>query len=97
MLAMHPTQTPKAQAHDLIDQLPDDASWDDLMYRLELHASIERGLTDSEAGRVTSQEEVERLLTRTRQLPEYPHSGRAVPDYGRADLREVLERPYRII
>jgi len=57
---MHPTQTPKAQAHDLIDQLPDDASWDDLMYRLELHASIERGVTDSEAGRVTSQEEVER-------------------------------------
>lgn len=60
MLVMPSTQTPKAQAHELIDQLPDDATWDDLMYRLELHASIERGLADSDAGRLTSQEEVER-------------------------------------
>jgi plasmid stabilization system protein ParE len=40
---------------------------------------------------------IERLLARTRQLPDYPHSGRSVPDYRRAELRELLERPYRII
>lgn len=60
MRAMEAAKTPKTQAHELIDQLPDNASWEDVVYRLELHASIERGLADSEAGRVTPQEEVER-------------------------------------
>ena len=38
-----------------------------------------------------------RLLARTRQLETAPLSGRAVPEYSRDDLRELLERPYRII
>ena len=50
----------KQQAHDLIDQLPDKATWDEIAYRMEIRASIERGLADSVAGRVISQEEVER-------------------------------------
>ena len=50
----------KQQAHDLIDQLPDSATWDEIAYRMEVRASIERGLADSEASRVTSQEEVEK-------------------------------------
>ena len=50
----------KQQAHDLIDQLPDNATWDEIAYRMEVRASIERGLADSEASRVTSQEEVEK-------------------------------------
>jgi len=57
----------------------------------ELHAYI------AAANPGAAEDMVERLLTRTRQLHEYPHSGRAVSGYGRADLREVLERPYRII
>jgi len=60
MPAMEAAKTPKAQAHELIEALPDNASWEDVVYRLELHASIERGLADSEAGRVTPQAEVER-------------------------------------
>ena len=40
---------------------------------------------------------IERILARTRQLETAPHSGRQVPDYQREDLRELLERPYRII
>ena len=50
----------KQQAHDLIDQLPDNATWDEIAYRMEVRASIERGLADSEASCVTSQEEVEK-------------------------------------
>ena len=57
---MEAAKTPKAQAHELIDQLPDNASWEDVVYRLELHAAIERGLADVEAGRLTSQADVER-------------------------------------
>jgi predicted transcriptional regulator len=52
--------TAKQQAHELIDQLPDDATWDEIAYRVEVHASIERGLADSDAGRVTPQEDVEK-------------------------------------
>ncbi len=40
---------------------------------------------------------IARLLARTRQLGAAPRSGRQVQDYPHADLRELLERPYRII
>ncbi|MDZ7828352.1 MAG: hypothetical protein U5K33_02320 [Halofilum sp. (in: g-proteobacteria)] len=58
--AMEATKTPKAQAHELIDQLPDNASWHDLAYRMVVRWEIEQGLADSDAGRVTSVEEVMR-------------------------------------
>lgn len=40
---------------------------------------------------------IERLVARSRQIGELPYTGREVPEYQRDDLREVLERPYRII
>jgi plasmid stabilization system protein ParE len=40
---------------------------------------------------------VERLLQRSIQIGDLPASGRAVPEYKREDMREILERPYRII
>jgi len=43
-------------------ELPDDATWDDLMYRVYVRQKIEDGLSDVEAGRVVSREEVERLF-----------------------------------
>jgi predicted transcriptional regulator len=55
-----PAGNAKQQAHELIDQLPDSATWDEIAYRAEVHASIQRGLADSEAGRTISQEEVEK-------------------------------------
>ncbi len=45
-------QTIKQVAHRLIDQLPDEASWKDLIYELSVMQDIEEGLQDSEAGRV---------------------------------------------
>lgn len=38
-----------------------------------------------------------RLLQRSRRLGVPPISGRRLPEYPDADLREVLERPYRVI
>ena len=55
---MQPAQDAKKSAHWLIDQLPDDVSWDEIAYRVEVRASIERGLADIEAGRVKTHEEV---------------------------------------
>jgi len=48
----------KEQAHALIDNLDDTATWDDVAYHMEVRASIEQGLADVEAGRVYTTEEV---------------------------------------
>ena len=40
---------------------------------------------------------VDRLTRRSEQVGLFPRSGRTVPEYSREDIREVIERPYRII
>jgi predicted transcriptional regulator len=52
--------TPKQQAHRLLDEMPEDATWEQLAYTLEVRADIEAGLADVAAGRVTPVEEVRR-------------------------------------
>lgn len=42
----------KEEAMRLIERLPDDMTWEDLMYEIYVRQSIEAGLADSEAGRV---------------------------------------------
>ncbi len=37
------------------------------------------------------------MTRRSEQIGSFPQSGRMVPEYRRADIREVIERPYRII
>ncbi|MBD2299038.1 MAG: hypothetical protein KAF91_24595 [Nostoc sp. TH1S01] len=44
----------KEEAKKLIEQLPDNCTWDDLMYEIYVRQVIEAGLADSQAGRVTS-------------------------------------------
>jgi len=39
----------KQTAHELIDELPDNAGWDDIVYRIAVRRSIEIGLAQSEA------------------------------------------------
>jgi hypothetical protein len=46
--------------HGLIDAQPDDASWTELPYRLEVRADIEEGLADVKAARVGSTAELRR-------------------------------------
>ena len=48
----------KEEARKLIEKLPDDSTWDDLMHEIYVRQAIEAGLADSEAGRVTSVEQV---------------------------------------
>lgn len=45
-----PTPLRKEDAHRLIDQLPDQATWDDLMHEIYVRETIEKGLDDSHAG-----------------------------------------------
>lgn len=39
----------KQTAHQLIDQLPDNVGWDEVIYRLAVRRSIEIGLAQSDA------------------------------------------------
>lgn len=50
------------EAHRLVEQLPDDATWDDLLYHIYVRQTINVGLADADAGRVVSTEEVKRRL-----------------------------------
>ena len=53
-----PTVIQKAEAHKLVDRLPDNATWDDLMHEIYVREAIDRGLADSQAGRTKSVQEV---------------------------------------
>ncbi|CAN5479754.1 hypothetical protein BH24GEM3_BH24GEM3_03850 [soil metagenome] len=48
----------KEEARRLIDKLPDDCTWEDLMHEIYVRQAIESGLADSEAGRTTPVEDV---------------------------------------
>lgn len=50
-------QSIKETAHELIDHLPEQATWDDLMYTLYVRQKLERSLLAAKEGRVTSQED----------------------------------------
>ena len=41
----------KQEAHSLVDRMPPDATWDDLMHEIYVREAIERGLAASKAGR----------------------------------------------
>jgi hypothetical protein len=50
----------KDEAHRLVDSLPADATWDDLMYEIYVRETIERGLLDSNENKVKSAAELRR-------------------------------------
>lgn len=52
----------KEEARRLIERLPDDASWDDLMHEIYVRQAIEAGFEDSRAGRLSSLEDVRARL-----------------------------------
>ncbi len=52
------TANVKEEARRLIEKLPDDVTWDDLMHEIYVRQAIEAGLADSEAGRVKDVDQV---------------------------------------
>lgn len=57
-----PAVNVREEAQRLVEQLPDDATWEDLLYQIYVRQSIEAGLADSRAGRVVSVQEVKKRL-----------------------------------
>jgi hypothetical protein len=48
----------KQEAHKLVEEMPESATWDDLIYRAVVRREIEAGLADSKANRVTPVDDV---------------------------------------
>ena len=57
-------ETAKEEVRRILDLLPDDATLEDIQYRIYVRQAITAGLRDVEQGHVVSQEEVERRMTR---------------------------------
>lgn len=58
----------KEAARAIVDNLPEQATWDDLMYELYVKQKIEAGLKAAEQGHTVPHEEVKaRLLARKSQ------------------------------
>jgi predicted transcriptional regulator len=52
------TKNVKEEARRLVEKLPDNATWDDVMHDIYVRQAIEAGLADSEAGKLTNVEDV---------------------------------------
>ena len=57
-----PTITVRDEAQRIVDQMANDATWDDLLYEIYVRQSVEAGLDDIRAGRLVSSDEVKRRL-----------------------------------
>jgi predicted transcriptional regulator len=52
------TSSIKDQARELVDRLPENSTWDDLMHEIYVRQAIDAGLADSQAGRTVDVEDV---------------------------------------
>ena len=48
----------KDEAMELVKRLPDESTWDDVMYQIYVRQKIEAGLKDAEAGRLVDHDDV---------------------------------------
>ena len=55
-------QTAKEEVIDLLNQLPDDSTMEEIQYHLYVLQKIHRGLQDVDQGNVETQEEVENRM-----------------------------------
>ena len=56
----------KKEVEHLLKDLPEDAEWDDLMYKIYVRQSIEQGLKDVEEGRMVSHEDIKKKFQQTK-------------------------------
>ena len=69
------TENIKEEAYRLLKNLPEKATWDDLMYQIYVRQAIEAGLKDSNEGRTVDVKEVRRRFG----FSEWKYTGRTMP------------------
>ncbi len=52
------TENIKQEAYRMLDKLPDQATWDDLMYQIYVRQTIDAGIKDSDEGRTVDVKDV---------------------------------------
>lgn len=57
-------ETAKEEVRRILDSLPEDATLEDIQYRIYVRQAITAGLRDVDQGQVVSQEEVEHRMAR---------------------------------
>ncbi|PKB70805.1 MAG: hypothetical protein BZY87_09825 [SAR202 cluster bacterium Io17-Chloro-G6] len=57
-------KTAKEEVLELLEQLPEDASLEDIQYHIYVRQKIQKGLDAAREGKVIPQEEVERRMAR---------------------------------
>lgn len=60
--------TAKKQVLDLVKKLPDNATWDDIMYRISVCKKIVSGATAADKGRVVSHYDVKLFFALTTEV-----------------------------
>ncbi|HOV14473.1 MAG TPA: hypothetical protein PK771_09340 [Spirochaetota bacterium] len=50
----------KEEAKKMVENLPENATWDDLMYQLYVRKKVEKALKQAENGEIVSHEEVKK-------------------------------------
>jgi predicted transcriptional regulator len=56
--------TAKEEVQKMLEQIPDDSSFEDIQYHIYVREKIKRGLKDIEEGRILDQEEIERRMSK---------------------------------
>ncbi len=56
--------TIKEEAQKVIQELPDEASWDDVMYEIYVRKKIDAGIKAADAGDLTSHAQVKKRFLR---------------------------------
>ena len=54
--------TAKEQVRQMLDKLPDDASFEDIQYQIYVREQIRSGLEEASAGKLIPQEEIEEFM-----------------------------------
>jgi predicted transcriptional regulator len=54
----------KDEIREILDQLPDDVTLDDIQYHIYVRQKIDRGLVDVAQGRLLTEEELDRRMSR---------------------------------
>lgn len=56
--------TAKNQIKKMLDEIPDDASLEDIQYHIYVQEKVERGLKDIEQGKTVPQQAIEQRMAR---------------------------------
>ena len=57
-------KSPKRAVQEILKKLPENSSFEDIQYHIYVREKIEKGLQDIKAGKLMSQEEVEKRMSK---------------------------------